>query len=140
MSHLKSLVKKTDVVTLPASATVLEASKKMAEHLIGSVIVLEGDRPLGIFTERDLLNRVVAKGLDPQKTPLSQVMSQGLKTVSVHETVEACFKKMEETKCRHIPIEEDGRLVGVVTMRNILEWLTDQIKEENLFLKNYIQS
>ena len=140
MSHLKSLVKKMGVVTLPSNATVYEASKKMAEHLIGSVIVLEEGRPVGIFTERDLLNRVVAQGIDPQKTPLSQVMSKGVKTVSAHETVEACFKKMELTRCRHIPIEEDGELIGVVTMRNILEWLTEQIQEENLFLKNYIQS
>ena len=137
---LKSLVKQTEVVTLPPTATVFEASKKMAEHLIGSVIVMEGDKPLGIFTERDLLNRVVSQGLDTQKTLLSQVMSQGLKTVSIQETVEACFKKMEATKCRHIPIDDGGKLVGVVTMRNILEWLTDQIQEENLFLKNYIQS
>ncbi|MCE9625666.1 MAG: CBS domain-containing protein [Deltaproteobacteria bacterium] len=140
MSHLKSLIKNPKVVTLPPTASIYEASQKMAEHLIGSVIVMEGDRALGIFTERDLLNRVVSKGLDPRTTLLSQVMSQGLKTVSIQETVEACFRKMEESKCRHIPVEDDGKLVGVVTMRNILEWLTDQIKEENLFLKNYIQS
>ncbi|MFO1462847.1 MAG: CBS domain-containing protein [bacterium] len=140
MSHLKSLIKVTDVVSLTPQASVFEACQKMSERMIGSVIVSAEGQPTGIFTERDLLNRVVAKGLDPKTTPLEQVMSKGLKTVSVHETVEACFKKMEETKCRHIPIEDGGKLVGVVTMRNILEWLTDQMKEENLFLKNYIQS
>ena len=140
MSHLKSLIKNPLVVTLPPTASIYEASQKMAEHLIGSVIVMEGPQALGIFTERDLLNRVVAKGLDPKTTLLSQVMSKGLKTVSVQETVEACFRQMEDSKCRHIPVEDDGKIVGVVTMRNILEWLTDQIKEENLFLKNYIQS
>ncbi len=140
MSYLKSLIKVSQVVTLQPSATVFEACKKMSEHMIGSVIIMEGDRPIGIFTERDLLNRVASKGLDLQSTKVEQVMSKGLKTVSVHETVEACFRKMEETKCRHVPIEDDGKLVGVVTMRNILEWITDQMKEENLFLKNYIQS
>jgi CBS domain-containing protein len=60
--------------------------------------------------------------------------------VNLSDSVESVFKRMEETKCRHIPVVDGSKLVGVVTMRNILEWLTDQMKEENLFLKNYIQS
>jgi CBS domain-containing protein len=63
---LNSLIKMPNVITLSPKATVSEAAKKMAEHLVGSVIVLEGDKLVGIFTERDLLNRVVAKDLDPK--------------------------------------------------------------------------
>ncbi|HKY63366.1 MAG TPA: CBS domain-containing protein [bacterium] len=137
---LKNMVKAVEVVTLPPNATVLEASKKMTERLIGSILIVEGENLVGIFTERDLLNRVVSAGLSPQATLLSQVMSKNVRTVDLSESVEAVFQRMETTKCRHIPVVEGKKLVGVVTMRNILEWLTDQMKEENLFLKNYIQS
>lgn len=140
MSHLKNLIKETEVITLPPSANVLDASKKMTECRIGSILVVEGDSLIGIFTERDLLNRVVSTGLPPQATLLSQVMSKNVRTVSLGDSVESVFQRMEETKCRHIPVVDGPKLVGVVTMRNILEWLTDQMKEENLFLKNYIQS
>lgn len=137
---LKTLVKTVEVVTLPPTATILDASKKMTERLIGSILVVEGDSLIGIFTERDLLNRVVTPGLSPKDTLLSQVMSKNVRTVDLSESVESVFRRMEDTKCRHIPVVDGKKLVGVVTMRNILEWLTDQMKEENLFLKNYIQS
>lgn len=140
MSSLASLIRNPEVVSLPSSATVWDAARKMSEHMIGSIVVLEEETLVGIFTERDLLNRVVAKGMDPQETPLSQVMSKNVRTVSLQQSVESCFQKMEETKCRHIPVVDGKKVVGVITMRNILEWLTDQIKQENLFLKNYIQS
>jgi CBS domain-containing protein len=67
-------------------------------------------------------------------------MSKNVRSVPVEETVENLYNKMQETRCRHIPIVDGPRVVGVVTMRGILEWLTQEIKEENLFLKNYIQS
>src|SRR4030095_1723932 len=139
MSLLAALLKSQNVVTLAPSATVFEAAQKMAAQLIGSIPVVEGDELVGIFTERDLLNRVVAKDLDPKKTPLSQVMSKNVTTVSPSETTQNCFLQMERTKCRHIPIVEGKRVLGVITMRNILEWVTKEMEEENVFLKNYIQ-
>ncbi|MFO1519952.1 MAG: CBS domain-containing protein [bacterium] len=140
MSLLASLVKSQQIITLPSSASVFEAAQKMAEHRVGSVLIMEGEKLTGIFTERDLLNRVVAQDLDAKKTPLMQVMSKNVTTVPLQEAVENCFKRMETTKCRHIPIVEGERVVGVVTMRNILEWLTREMEEENVFLKSYIQS
>src|SRR5262249_51796745 len=127
-------------VSLPPSATVYEASKKMSEHLIGSILIIDGEKLVGIFTERDLLNRVVSQQLDPKQTVITQVMSKNVRTISIQEPVESVFKKMEETKCRHMPVVDGEKVVGVITMRNILEWLTEQMQEENLFLKNYIQS
>lgn len=140
MTLLISLVKSQQVITLPSSTTVFEAAQKMAKHLIGSILVMDNERLVGIFTERDLLNRVAAKDLDLKKTSLAQVMSKNVTTVPLQETVENCFKKMESTKCRHIPIMDGNKAVGVVTMRNILEWLTKEIEDENVFLKRYIQS
>ena len=135
---LASLIKFPQVITLPSSATVHEAVKKMAEHHIGSIVVMDGPALVGIFTERDLLNRVIAKALDPQSTALSEAMSKNVRTVALKDSIQGCYDKMQETKCRHIPIVDGDKVVGVVTMRNILEFLTEQMKNENIHLKNYI--
>lgn len=140
MSSLSAVIKSPQIITLPSSASTFEAVQKMSDHMIGSIVVMDGESLVGIFTERDLLNRVVAKGIDPKEIALSEVMSKNVKTVSIQESVESCFNKMEDTRCRHIPVVDGTRVVGVVTMRNILEWLTNQMKEENVFLKNYIQT
>jgi len=137
---LSLIIKTPQVITLPPSATVLDAVQKMAEHHIGSIVVLDGESLVGIFTERDLLNRVIAKGLDPKTVALSDAMSKNVTTVPYQDTIEGCYDKMQETKCRHIPIVDGDKVVGVVTMRNILEFLSEQMKDENIQLKKYIQS
>ena len=129
-----------EVVSLPPTSTVLDAAQKMAEHHIGSIVVMEGETLVGIFTERDLLNRVISKGLHPKDIALSEAMSKNVRTVSVQDSVEGCYQKMQDTKCRHIPLVDGDKVVGIVTMRNILEFLTEQMKTENIYLKNYIQS
>ena len=127
------------LVKIAPTASVAEAAKVMAENSVGSVLVMEGDRLAGIFTERDLLNRIVSKGLDPQKIRISEVMSKSVVTVDVGESLDACYDKMQETRSRHVPIVDGGKVVGMVTMRNILEWLWKEIEEENVQLKRYIQ-
>ncbi len=128
-----------DLVTMLVSNTVFEASQLMSERSIGSILIMDGESLKGIFTERDLLNRVVSKGLDPKKVPLSQVMTPHVVTVDVNDTLEACYEKMQETRARHVPIVDGGRVIGIVTMRNLLEWLWREIEDENNHLKQYIQ-
>lgn len=127
------------LVTLNPSDTVFEAATEMALHMVGSVLVLDGEKLIGIFTERDLLNRVVAKGLEPKKTPLSEVMTKNVVTIDSNDTIESCYDRMQETRARHLPIKDGERVIGVVTMRNLLEWLWKEIEEENVHLKRYIQ-
>ncbi|MBI2340848.1 MAG: CBS domain-containing protein [Deltaproteobacteria bacterium] len=140
MSFLSVLIKSQTVVSLPSSASVYEAAQLMAENKVGSVVVMDGDELSGIFTERDLLNRVVARGLDPKSTQLSLVMSKDVVVCPVTETVKDCFKKMEATKCRHLPVVDGKKVAGMVTMRNILEWLFAEAEEEKNQLRKYIQS
>lgn len=140
MSLLANLVKSQQVVSLPPITSVTEATKTMALKNVGSVVVLDQEKLVGIFSERDLLNRVISKGLDPQKTLLSHVMSTAVCTVNLLDTVEHCFNKMQTTKCRHLPIINGPKVVGMVTMRNILEWLVEEMGDENIHLKQYIQS
>jgi CBS domain-containing protein len=127
------------LVMIAPTASVAEAAKVMAENSVGSVLVMEGERLAGIFTERDLLNRVVSKGLEAKNVKISDVMSKNVITVDVEESLDSCYDKMQKTRSRHVPIVDGGKVVGMVTMRNILEWLWKEIEEENVHLKRYIQ-
>lgn len=140
MKLLHKLTQTQTLVTLPPSATVKAAADLMAQKMIGSVLVMEQDQLVGIFTERDLLNRVVAKGLEVSRVPLSQVMSRNVVTIDRGDSLESCYDKMQETKSRHVPIVDGEKVVGMVTMRNILEWLWKEIDAENAELKRYITS
>ena len=140
MSLLSSLIKSQEVVSVSPQTTVEEAAITMTAKKIGSVVVMDGGKLAGIFTERDLLNRVIGRGLEPKKTSVSQVMSKEVCTISLDDTVENAFELMEKTKCRRLPIIQSGRVVGMVTMRNILEWLVAEMESENVQLKRYIQS
>lgn len=140
MSLLSSLVKSQEVVSITPQTTVALAAKTMAAKNIGSVVVMEGEKLAGIFTERDLLNRVVGLGLNPNEIHVAQVMSKNVATISLDDTVEAAFELMEKTKCRRLPITQNMRVIGMVTMRNILEWIVKEMEEENIQIKRYIQS
>ena len=140
MGLLSMRVSQGRVVSVLPQATVLEACQKMNENKVGSVVVLEGEKLLGIFTERDLLNRVGAKGFDIKKTCLREVMTTEVAAVSINDSIQDCFKKMEGARCRRLPIVEEGKVIGMVTMRDILEWLMKEIEEENEQMRRYIQS
>ncbi len=140
MSLLKNLVRSQKVVSLPPSSTIFEAARTMEANKVGSVVVMDQDNLLGIFTERDLLNRVAAKGVDIQKTTLGEVMSRAVATVSLSDSVQSAFQKMEKTRCRRLPIVDGEKVVGMVTMRDILEWINREMEDENVQMKRYIQS
>lgn len=135
--HKKAQMQK--LVTSSPTSTVQAAAELMSQRGVGSILIMEKDHLAGIFTERDLLNRIISKGLDPKKVKLSEVMTQSVVTVDVNENLESCYEKMQQTKARHLPIVDDGKVTGIVTMRDLLEWLWREIEEENAHLKRYIQ-
>jgi signal-transduction protein with cAMP-binding, CBS, and nucleotidyltransferase domain len=87
---------------------------------VGSVVVRRGDDILGIFTERDLLRRVVAAGKDPSTVVLREVMSSPIKTCRLADDLLACASIMKRTNIRHLAVVEDGRLVGLIGLRDVL--------------------
>lgn len=138
MKLLHKLRKQQHLVSLPPTASVQDAAKLMAEKGVGSVVIMHGDSLKGIFTERDILTRILAKSLDPNVVLLSDVMSAEVTTADINDSLESCYAKMQEKKSRHVPIVDGGKVVGMVTMRNILESLWKEIEEENVHLKDYI--
>ena len=114
------LVKGPDVMVATSTTTVLEATRQMAEAGVGSVIIEDSAGADGIFTERDLLKRVVAVGLDPAVTPLADVMSSPVATCGASTTIRDALNTMFEKHIRHLVVEEGGGLVGLVGVRDVL--------------------
>ncbi len=137
MENVKSLVKGKALVHVHPGATVFEAAYMMTRARIGAIVVLDDGRLIGIFTERDLLNRVVVGDLDPRKTPISEVMTRNVVVAKADETCQKCIEKMQAVGCRHLPIVEGDRLIGLISMRDLL--LHDNIaKDTEIKMMNYL--
>lgn len=120
MENLKSLISGRRLTYVTSEATTLEAAAKMADAKIGALLVLDKGNLVGIFTERDLLNRVVALGKDPSKTQISEVMTENVAVCDVNETYENCLAQMRKLGCRHMPIVDKDQLLGVLSIRDLL--------------------
>jgi CBS domain-containing protein len=110
-----------EVVTPQTS--VLDAVARMNQRTIGSVLVMEGERLVGIFTERDVLTRVVPRQLDPTRTPVAEVMTRQLVTVSPATTVQEAMMIITDTRHRHLPVIQGGRLIAMVSTGDLTRWL-----------------
>ena len=108
-----------DIIVATSTNTVLEAVKLMAEDNIGSVIIRDDDEIKGIFTERDLLSRVVAAGKDPSRTLLAEVMSSPVNACHLEDDVRKCARVLSETNTRHLAVVEEGALVGLISLRDV---------------------
>ncbi len=103
----------------PPGASVRAACRLMAQHHCGSVLVVEGERLIGIFTERDAIERVFARGLDADLTFLAEVMTREPDTIGPQERLEAAIRCMDEFGYRHLPVVEGRRVVGVLSIRDL---------------------
>jgi CBS domain-containing protein len=120
MERVKTLISGKRLTHVRPDMTVSEAAARMADAKIGAVLVLDNGNLAGIFTERDLLIRVVSVGKDPQKTRISEVMTKQVAVCDADDTYENCLAQMREVGCRHMPIVKGDRLLGVLSIRDLL--------------------
>lgn len=120
MAMIYDLVKDRRVFSVDADSSVLEAARFMMEHNIGAVPVLRNGELVGIFSERDVMNRVVALGRMPGTTHVAEVMTPNPKAVNVNETVDNSLFLMREHGFRHLPITDGKQLKGLVSLRDLL--------------------
>ena len=120
MTPIYDLVKDHPVYSIEADATVLEAARFMMENRIGAVPVVRNGELVGIFSERDIMNRVVAVGRMPGATKVSEVMTPNPKAVSVDDTVDNCLFLMREFGFRHLPITDGKKIKGLISLRDVL--------------------
>jgi CBS domain-containing protein len=120
MAGIYDLVKDRKVYSIDVDKTVVEAARFMMEHNIGALPVLRNGELAGMFSERDIMNRVVALGRMPGQTRVGEVMTANPRCVNVDESVENCLFLMREFGFRHLPIVEGKQLKGLVSVRDVL--------------------
>lgn len=130
--------KGSSVQSLAPSASVAEAVAMMNRNQISSILIIESGRVAGIFTERDVLRRVVGESRDPRTTPVSLVMSAGVTSITPKTTIEEALTVFTQRRCRHLPVLDAGRLAGLISIGDISRWLAEAHRTEAQHLKNYI--
>ena len=115
------------VHSIPAGATVQAALERLAEHDVGVLVVLEGDRPAGIFSERDLARKVELRGRTARDTAVHEVMTPEVLAVAPEQGLDRCMALMRKHRVRHLVVADGGRAVGVVSARDVL---VDVVAEE----------
>lgn len=140
MDTIKDIIKGREIFTVESGTSVKAAVNYMAEKGVGLVPVMKEGKLVGVFSERDLVKRVIAKDKDLNSTLVDDVMSTNLVIAKIDETTEQAMAKMKEAKTRHILIIDNDQLVGVLSVRDLLEIDLNQCKTTVEVLHNYIYS
>ena len=131
MRKMVDMVRNQDPVTLPPEATVKDACGRMRDHRIGAVLIIEADRRLvGIFTGRDAVHRVLAEGKNAARTTLAEVMTRDPDAMPPGNTAIEALRLMEDGRFRHLPIVDDGKVVGIVSRFDFSGIELDRLDEE----------
>jgi CBS domain-containing protein len=125
---LRNLIQRLDIVSATPEQTVFEVAELMNRARVGAIPVLEGDSLVGIFSERDLLTRVVVADRDPRETCVSQVMTHEVMTANLDDSVDHCLDLIQRTGCRHLPVVHDGRTIAMLSLRDLLR---DEVEERD---------
>src|SRR3989338_314458 len=138
METIGELIKGHSLFSVSSNLTVAETARFMTEKRVGALPVVDGNKLVGLFSERDVITRVVSKGVDPEKTLVKDIMTTSLIVASEDESLDRCLKKMQKGHCRHLPVVSGENLVGFVSLRDLLQRDITE-KEQNLeYLHSYI--
>lgn len=140
MQKVKDILQKkgSHVEAVPPETPVIEALKTMAANNYGSVVVMNGDKFLGVMTERDYSRKVVLLGKNSTDTPVGDIMSTNLPSVSPNDSVEHCMQLMNELKIRYIPVYQDEALAGIISMTDVVSATITRQQETINSLESYI--
>jgi len=109
--------------TISPGTTVFEAIELMAERNIGAALVMDGSKLIGLLTERDYTRKIALKGKSSKDTRVGDITAGAILTVTPQHTVEHCMRMMTENRVRHLPVIEDGRVVGIVSIGDLVNWI-----------------
>ncbi len=140
MESIRDILQNREVFTIQSGSSIKDAVNYMASKGVGLVPVMKNEMLVGVFSERDLVKRVIAKDKDLILTPVDDVMSTNLVIAKIDESNESVLAKMKEAKTRHILIIDNEKLVGVLSLRDLLEIDLNQCKTTVEVLNNYIYS
>lgn len=127
-----------DVLSISPDATVLDAVKKMAEKSVGALVVMDGDSLAGIVTERDYARKVILKGRASDDTPVRDIMTTDMITTTSNSTVQACMEQVTNQRIRHLPVVDDGKVTGVISIGDLVKAIIADQQDEIQQLGQYI--
>lgn len=130
--------KSSIVYSVTPTMTIADAVAEMNRHRVGCVVVLDGGQLVGIFTERDVLRRVVGDGIDPKRSLVSDVMTTNVLTIPPETTIEQTMIIFTDKRCRHLPVISGGQMRGLISIGDVSRFLADAHRAEAEHLKNYI--
>jgi CBS domain-containing protein len=126
------------IISITADASVLDAIKIMADKAVGSLLVMQGDELQGIVTERDYARKVIIKGRSSETTEVGEIMTAKVCTATVQDTVNNCMTVMTKRKIRHLPVVDDGKVVGMISIGDLVQAIITDQQEEIEHLEQYI--
>ncbi len=138
MKKIREIMRQGFLFFVQRSATVAEAVCAMATHNVGIVIVLDGEKLVGVFSERDVVRRVVDRGLDPARTPVGDVMTTALVIADADEDYQTAMRKMDQANIRHLLVVSEGRLVSMISIRDLIRVDLEAKGEEIRYLHEYL--
>lgn len=140
MRQVKHLLesKGRDVVTAKPADTVLSALELMAKHGIGALVIMDGENLAGLMSERDYARKVILKSRHSADTPIAEIMTATVVTISPEASVAECMELCTSKRMRHLPVIENNRLVGLVSIGDLVKAVIDDQSEEIEHLQNYI--
>ena len=127
-----------EVYTFGPEESVFEAIRRMAELGIGALVVTEGEKPVGIVTERDYARKVILKGRSSKETPVRAIMTENVLYIRPEQTIEEAMAIMTEKKIRHLPVLEEGRLAGIISIGDVVKSIIENQQFVIDQLTNYI--
>lgn len=138
MKKLRDIMRPGFLFTVRRDATVAEAVRVMTTQNVGIVSVLDGGRLVGLFSERDVVRRVVDRGLDPATTRVEDVMTRELVVADADEDYQSAMHKMDRAHIRHLPVVSEGQLLSVVSIRDLMRVELQERGEEIRYLQEYL--
>ena len=138
MKKLREIMRHGFLFTVQRNAMVAEATRMMAANNVGIVAVLDGDRLAGVFSERDVVRKVVDRGLDPARTPVADVMTSRLVVADADEDYQSAMHKMDQANIRHLPVVSGDRLLSMLSIRDLMRVALEDRGAEIEYLKEYL--
>jgi CBS domain-containing protein len=126
------------IFAIAPTAPVLDAVRLMAEKSVGALIVMDAQKLLGIVSERDYARKVILKGRSSKDTPVSDIMSSPVLTVTASDTINHCMKQVTEHRIRHLPVADNQKVIGILSIGDLVKALIDDQAEQLEHLQKYI--
>lgn len=128
------------VYSVTAQTSVFDALQVMLEKNISALLIMEKEELLGIFTERDYARKLILQGRSSKETPISEIMTPDLLTLSINSTIDQCMEIMTDKKIRHLPVLENNYVIGMISIGDVVKFVIEDQKQTIQQLESYIAS